>query len=105
MIPELRQALFQWQHTEGCDPPKAECVPYQLQRLFVELQSSDRRDVETKSLTSSFGWTEEDAFEQHDVNELFNVLADALENATAEYRELARRAKQNAARRASRWPF
>ena len=31
--------------------------------------------------------------------------ADALENATAEYRELARRAKQNAAMRASRWPF
>ena len=31
--------------------------------------------------------------------------ADALENATAEYRELARRAKQNAARKASRWPF
>ena len=84
MIPELRQALFQWQHTEGRDPPKPECVPYQLQNLFVELQSSNRRDVETKSLTASFGWTEEDAFEQHDVNELFNVLADALENAFKE---------------------
>eukprot|EP01052_Picozoa_sp_SAG31_P007610 SAG31_NODE_366_length_16817_cov_17.317921_3_plen_122_part_00 len=65
MTPELRKALFQWLWTEGRDSIKKECIPYQMQKLFVELATSDRRDAETTGLTQSFGWTDADAFEQH----------------------------------------
>ena len=40
---------------------------------------SDLRAVKTKDLTKSFGWTDADAFTQHDVQELLRVLFDALE--------------------------
>ena len=35
----------------------SECIPLQLQRLFGQLQLSDRTCVETRALTDSFGWT------------------------------------------------
>ena len=44
------------------------------------MQSAEQSAVETKHLTASFGWTAADAFQQHDVNELFNVFCDSLEN-------------------------
>eukprot|EP01050_Picozoa_sp_SAG11_P006870 SAG11_NODE_552_length_8583_cov_3.699081_14_plen_154_part_00 len=80
MTPELRCALFQWLWTEGRDEKKTDCIPYQMQKLFVELQTSDRRDAETTGLTQSFGWTDAEAFDQHDVNELCDVLFDSMEN-------------------------
>eukprot|EP01050_Picozoa_sp_SAG11_P026785 SAG11_NODE_6541_length_1292_cov_1.114837_1_plen_357_part_01 len=80
MTPELRYALYNWRWTEGRDAPKAECIPYQLQLLFCKLQTIDSRDVETKDLTSSFGWHGAEAFQQHDINELFHMLTDALGN-------------------------
>jgi len=55
------------------------CIPYQLQRLFAQLQLSSQAAVTTNSLTQSFGWTGADAFAQHDVQELTCVLFDALE--------------------------
>lgn len=55
------------------------CVPAQLQRLFVLLQTSDERDVETTELTSAFGWNDADAYQQQDVQELFALLTDAIE--------------------------
>lgn len=36
--------------------------------------------VETSALTESFGWKHHEAFTQHDVQELFSVLLDAIEN-------------------------
>jgi ubiquitin C-terminal hydrolase len=76
---ELRKAIYQWEY----DPTKYEavdeCVPAQLQRLFVALQTSDERAVETEGLTKAFGWTDSDAFEQQDVNEMLVLLFDALE--------------------------
>lgn len=35
--------------------------------------------MSTKSLTQSFGWTNMDAFTQHDVQELNRILSDKLE--------------------------
>lgn len=43
------------------------------------MQISDQRAVKTKDLTKSFGWGDEEAFTQHDVQELCRVLFDALE--------------------------
>jgi len=54
-------------------------IPRQLQKLFVNLQLTEDRAIETTDLTTSFGWTEEEAFTQHDVQELCRVLFDALE--------------------------
>ena len=35
---------------------KDKCIPYQLQRLFLQLQTVDKRAVETTDVTKSFGW-------------------------------------------------
>lgn len=40
---------------------------------------SKKRFVETRELTKSFGWTENDSFQQHDIQELLRVLFEALE--------------------------
>lgn len=42
-------------------------IPYQLQRLFLQLQFSKERAIETTSITKSFGWNRADSFQQHDV--------------------------------------
>ena len=47
-------------------------------RLFVYLQLSDE-PIETKELTESFGWNKEQAFQQHDIQELMRLLSDYLE--------------------------
>lgn len=44
----------------------------------MQLQFGDH-SVSTKSLTQSFGWTNLDAFTQHDVQELNRILSDKLE--------------------------
>ncbi|KAL7979055.1 hypothetical protein Chor_015079 [Crotalus horridus] len=54
-------------------------VPLALQRVFYELQHSDK-PVGTKKLTKSFGWETLDSFMQHDVQELCRVLLDNVEN-------------------------
>ena len=45
LTPELRYALYNWQYTPGRDPPKESCIPYQLQRLFCQMQLMDDKDV------------------------------------------------------------
>jgi ubiquitin carboxyl-terminal hydrolase 47 len=54
-------------------------IPLQVQRLFLNLQTSEKRSIQTHDLTKSFGWNSEDAFQQHDVQELSRVMFDALE--------------------------
>lgn len=55
-----------------------------LQSLFYEMTKEDKSSkgyiATTNNLTKSFGWDEEDVFEQHDVQELFSILLDKLEN-------------------------
>ena len=71
---KLRQAVYQMP-TELED----QSVPLALQRVFHELQHSDK-PVGTKKLTKSFGWESLDSFMQHDVQELCRLLLDNLES-------------------------
>jgi ubiquitin carboxyl-terminal hydrolase 7 len=72
----FRKATYQIP-TENADLSKS--VPYALQRLFYQMQTSSE-PVGTNELTKSFGWDSMDAFHQHDVQELNRVLQDNLEN-------------------------
>ncbi|CAF1194604.1 unnamed protein product [Adineta ricciae] len=53
-------------------------IPLALQKLFYDLQFSDRA-VSTRRLTQSFGWDKPDEFYQHDIQEFCRVLLDKLE--------------------------
>jgi hypothetical protein len=55
-----------------------ESVSLALQRVFYRLQTKSKA-VSTKELTRSFGWSQMDAFMQHDVQELYRILCDRLE--------------------------
>jgi ubiquitin carboxyl-terminal hydrolase 47 len=47
--------------------------------LFAELEVSRKDFVDTRGLTTSFGWTAQESFEQQDVQEFFRVLFEAIE--------------------------
>ena len=106
MSPEFRNAVYSWsfddyfekalKHKLEKKPDMTEAeiaefrrhteeksVPFQLQKLFAQLQLTKARAVSTKNLTKSFGWEAADAFTQHDTIELCQVLMDALEKAMA----------------------
>lgn len=76
MTPEFRNALYNWEW-DGTDATKN--IPYQLQRLFLNLQTSTKLSVETTDLTRSFGWDSSEAWQQHDIQELCRVMFDTLE--------------------------
>ncbi|XP_017780460.1 PREDICTED: ubiquitin carboxyl-terminal hydrolase 47 isoform X2 [Nicrophorus vespilloides] len=76
MTPEFRNALYNWEF-DGSNPDNS--IPFQLQRLFLKLQTSSKSAVETTDLTHSFGWNMQQAWEQHDIQELCRVMFDALE--------------------------
>ncbi|XP_046460028.1 ubiquitin carboxyl-terminal hydrolase 7-like isoform X2 [Daphnia pulex] len=73
---QLRKAVYKMP-TESDDTQRS--VALALQRVFYELQFSDR-PVGTKKLTKSFGWETLDSFMQHDVQEFLRVLLDKLES-------------------------
>jgi len=62
--------------TEHDDPTKS--IPLALQRVFFNLKYSPVA-VSTTELTQSFGWSKNDSFQQHDVQELNRKLTDNLE--------------------------
>ena len=35
-------------------------IPFQLQRLFLNLQTSSKKSIQTHDLTKSFGWNSDD---------------------------------------------
>jgi len=79
MTLELRQAIFQWEYDlelDGEDVSK--CMTNQLQELFARLQASRQGAATTSALTTSFGWTGSDVYQQHDVVELAQVLFDFM---------------------------
>ncbi|XP_050810970.1 ubiquitin carboxyl-terminal hydrolase 47 isoform X2 [Gopherus flavomarginatus] len=78
MTPEFRNALYKWEFEES-EEDAVMSIPYQLQRLFVLLQTSKKRAIETTDVTRSFGWDSSEAWQQHDVQELCRVMFDALE--------------------------
>jgi len=81
MTPEFRSALYSWKYDEEKDGPESECIPFQLQSLFGQMQLSKQGALTTESLTKSFGWGNAEAFQQQDVQELCRVLFDRLEEA------------------------
>ncbi|KAK9823704.1 hypothetical protein WJX72_004794 [[Myrmecia] bisecta] len=72
----FRQAVYHMPTTEDDEPAKS--MPLALQSLFYKLQFGDT-SVSTKDLTKSFGWDTQEAFMQHDVQELNRVLCEKLE--------------------------
>ncbi|KAK9871493.1 hypothetical protein WA026_012864 [Henosepilachna vigintioctopunctata] len=76
MTPEFRNALYNWEF-DGQNESRS--IPFQLQKLFLNLQTSSKPAVETTNLTTSFGWQGSDAWQQHDIQELCRVMFDALE--------------------------
>ncbi|RHZ09021.1 hypothetical protein DYB31_005877 [Aphanomyces astaci] len=82
MTPEFRHRLYQSEtaRDHGDTADLETNIPFQLQKLFAHLQlNKDRKAIDTKALTKSFGWNSSDVFQQHDVQELCRVLFDALE--------------------------
>ncbi|VDK67821.1 unnamed protein product, partial [Onchocerca ochengi] len=77
MTPEFRNAIYGWKFT-GSEVAEARSIPFQLQKLFLLLQTSDRESLETIDLTASFGWSNSEAYEQHDIQELCRIMFDAL---------------------------
>ncbi|XP_063969963.1 ubiquitin carboxyl-terminal hydrolase 47-like [Lytechinus pictus] len=78
MTPEFRNAVYKWEYTDTQEE-RSKSIPYQLQRLFIQLQTSKKRSIETTDVTRSFGWDSSEAWQQHDVQELCRVMFDALE--------------------------
>lgn len=56
-----------------------------VQSLFAHMQLSEDCAVSTKSLTSAFGWSNADVFEQHDAQELFVSMADAMSQESSDW--------------------
>lgn len=78
-IPHFRRCVFDMKigvEDPEFDPSKS--IPLAMQRLFWQLQFSGDA-VSTKKLTKSFGWGSDEAFVQHDVQELLRVLIDNLD--------------------------
>ncbi|KAJ8666944.1 hypothetical protein QAD02_008606 [Eretmocerus hayati] len=78
MTPEFRNAMYNWEY-KSHEKDGTASIPYQLQKLFLNLQTSNKPAVETTSLTKSFGWDSSEAWHQHDIQELCRVMFDALE--------------------------
>lgn len=55
-------------------------IIYALQYVFYQLQFN-KSAVDTTKLTSAFGWTQADSFQQHDVQEFCRILLENVENA------------------------
>jgi ubiquitin carboxyl-terminal hydrolase 47 len=81
MTPEFRNAIYKWNYNEEKDGNPDMCIPMQLQTLFGLLQCSRTKFVSTVALTKSFGWDNNEVFQQQDVQELNRKLFEALEEA------------------------
>lgn len=83
---EFRDALFSLGElelgslTKRNPGVKVRVIPLQLQKLFARLLMSDRQSVLTTELTDSFGWINNEALQQHDVQELNRILFSAIED-------------------------
>jgi hypothetical protein len=67
MTPAFRAYVFRWRPPAGgLRQPAEQCIPLQLQKLFARLAIGRGGVASTKALTTSFGWTAADAFQQHE---------------------------------------
>ena len=69
MTPDFRRFIYSWRYNPDLHGDKDYSIPFQLQKLFANLQLSRRTHIDTKSLTKSFGWESGVSFEQHDSQE------------------------------------
>ena len=88
MNPAFRTAIYSLPLSEGTLENATTYVKggkrkmlLEIQRLFVMLQSANRRSYSTESLTQSFGWGQGEGMQQQDVHEFNRVLFDAIEQA------------------------
>ena len=58
---------------------KARVILIELQRLFAQLMLLDQEACSTNRLTDSFGWSNNEELQQHDVQELNRILFSAIE--------------------------
>jgi hypothetical protein len=79
MTPEFRNALYRWRF-EGTAEEQEKSIPFQLQSLFIQLQTTEKASIGTTNLTRSFGWDSSEAWQQHDIQELCRIMFDALEH-------------------------
>ncbi|GAB1603571.1 ubiquitin carboxyl-terminal hydrolase 40-like [Argonauta hians] len=87
LTPEFRESLFSLSENElgklsdrHKPDAKVRVIPLQLQRLFTQLLFADLRSISTVELTESFGWTNNEELQQHDVQELNRILFSAIED-------------------------
>ena len=78
-VAPFREAVLAWRFDAARHGAPLECIPLQLQRIFARLALSPRACVGSAALTKSFGWEGEEAFAQHDAQELMRVLFEALQ--------------------------
>eukprot|EP00057_Strongylocentrotus_purpuratus_P028769 XP_011683243.1 PREDICTED: ubiquitin carboxyl-terminal hydrolase 40 [Strongylocentrotus purpuratus] len=85
--PEFRESLFALGQDElgniaDKEKPgsKVRVIPIHLQRLFARLLLLNQRSATTEELTDSFGWTNREELQQHDVQELSRILFCAIED-------------------------
>ena len=84
-VAPFREAVLHWRFDAARHGAAADCIPLQLQRVFARLAYSPRASVSTALLTRSFGWAGDEAFAQHDVQELMRVLFEALQLADCDW--------------------
>lgn len=73
----FRRAVFQI--PLDSNETQGESVVYSLQRLFYDLMQ-EKSPASTNKLINSFGWSREEIFIQHDVQEFNLMLNDLMEN-------------------------
>jgi ubiquitin carboxyl-terminal hydrolase 40 len=86
--PEFRESLFQigveelGEHSEDerADNSQVRVIPVQLQILFARLLLLNQQSCGVDGLISSFGWTNNEELQQHDVQELNRILFAAIES-------------------------
>ncbi|XP_071484115.1 ubiquitin carboxyl-terminal hydrolase 40-like [Diadema antillarum] len=86
LTPEFRESLFSLRQDElgsledkDREGSKVRIIPLNLQRLFAHLLLLDQKSASTAELTDSFGWTNNEELQQHDVQELNRILFCAVE--------------------------
>ncbi|CAL1267253.1 unnamed protein product [Larinioides sclopetarius] len=83
--PEFREGLFSLSDAElgsleNREKAKTRIIPLQLQRLFARLLLVDQQAASTTELTDSFGWSNNEELQQHDVQELNRILFSAIDS-------------------------
>lgn len=83
MTPEFRSIIFSWKYEKNRDGSEHLCIPLQLQKLFdlMDVAQQMRKPVklDTRELTTSFGFDKDDVTIQQDLCELRDLLFNSLE--------------------------